>query len=116
MRACPLFWQSAGSNRRGDCRRKHAADLYRMWAGGTSHVHLLLRFNVQVSGYSQSSTAASAVQRCFVRQARFAWWQHIAELSTGRGWGFEATRGEFNVVSPGNVFTSIEADRETFLL
>jgi len=66
VHACRLLWQSAGSNRRRDCRRKHATDLYRMWAGGSSHVHLLLRFNVQVSGYSQSSTAASAVQRGIV--------------------------------------------------
>jgi len=66
VHACRLLWQSAGSNRRRDCRRKHATDLYRMWVGGSSHVHLLLRFNVQVSGYSQSSTAASAVQRGIV--------------------------------------------------
>jgi len=59
MRACRLLWQSAGSNRHRDCRRKHATDLHRMWAGGSSHVHLLWRFNVQVSGYSQSSTAGS---------------------------------------------------------
>lgn len=100
MRACRLLWQSAGSNRGPNCRRKHTTDLYRMWAGGSSHAHLLLRFNVQVSRHSQSSTAAHTVRRGFVKQAEFVWWQHIADLSAGRGMGFKGTRGEFKVVSP----------------
>ena len=87
MRACRLLWQSAGSNRRRDCRRKHATDLNRMWAGGWSHVHLLLRFNVQVSRYSQSSTAALTVRRVFCQTSSVCAVATYRGRVDGKGWG-----------------------------
>jgi hypothetical protein len=69
-------------------------------AGGSSHVHLLLRFNVQVSVWlfaELCSSQCSSERYCQTSSVCVV--ATYRELVDGKEWGFKATRGEFNVVS-----------------
>ena len=72
-----------------------------MWEGGSSHVHLLLRFNVQASSLFTEFHSSRYISERFCHTSSVCVVATYRGLVDGKGLGgFTTTRGEFKVVSP----------------